>query len=169
MSAKRLGTAREHSVSGAFVFLLLGVFAVFATVLVLLSAQLYRGTVDQTQDHNGQRVLNSYLMNVVRGNDAANSVYVTRLQDIETLCFAMDAEDGRYMTYVYCWDGSLRELFLEAGEEFEPEYGEIICPAQAFHPELEGQRLTMRLTDGMGRERTLTAALVCAAGEEALS
>ena len=80
----------------------------------------------------------------------------------------LDAEDGRYMTYVYCWDGSLRELFLEAGEEFEPEYGEIICPAQAFHPELEGQRLTMRLTDGMGRERTLTAALVCAAGEEAL-
>ena len=49
-----------------------------------------------------------------------------------------------------------------------PEYGETICPAQAFHPTLEGQMLTMRLVDGKGREQTLQAALVCGAGREAL-
>ena len=31
-----------HAVSGAFVFLLLGMFAVFSTVLVLLGARAYR-------------------------------------------------------------------------------------------------------------------------------
>ena len=45
MSAGKIHAAREHSVSGEFVFLLLGVFAVFSTLLVLLSAQLYRVTV----------------------------------------------------------------------------------------------------------------------------
>ena len=33
---------RGRAVSGAFVFLLLGVFAVFATLLVLLGARAYR-------------------------------------------------------------------------------------------------------------------------------
>ena len=89
MSVGKIRTAREHSVSGAFVFLLLGVFAVFSTLLVLLSAQLYRGTVEQTQDHHDQRVLGSYLMNVVRGNDAADAVYVARMGETEALCFAL--------------------------------------------------------------------------------
>ena len=168
MSVGKIRTAREHSVSGAFVFLLLGVFAVFSTLLVLLSAQLYRGTVEQTQDHNDQRVLGSYLMNVVRGNDAADAVYVARMGETDALCFALEAEDGCYVTYVYCWDGMLCELFAEAGEEFVPEYGETICPAQAFHPSLDGQLLTMRLRNGRGLEQTLQAALVCDVGREAL-
>ena len=168
MSAGKIHAAREHSVSGAFVFLLLGVFAVFSTLLVLLSAQLYRVTMEQTQDHNDQRVLGSYLMNVVRGNDVADAVYVARMGETDALCFVLEAEDGCYVTYVYCWDGMLCELFAEAGEEFVPEYGETICPAQAFHPSLDGQLLTMRLRNGRGLEQTLQAALVCDVGREAL-
>ena len=33
---------KSHSISGAFVFTLLGVFAVFSMLLVVLSAQAYR-------------------------------------------------------------------------------------------------------------------------------
>ena len=168
MSVGKIRAAREHSVSGAFVFLLLGVFAVFSTMLVLLSAQLYRTTVDQTRLHNDRRVLGSYLMNIVRGNDAADAVYVARMGETDALCFALEAEDGCYVTYVYCWDGMLCELFAEAGEEFVPEYGETICPAQAFYPSLDGQMLTMRLRNGKGLEQTLQAALVCDVGREAL-
>ena len=32
----------SHAISGVFVFLLLGVFAVFSTVMVLLGAKAYR-------------------------------------------------------------------------------------------------------------------------------
>ena len=49
-----------------------------------------------------------------------------------------------------------------------PPRNRTICPAQAFHPTLEGQMLTLRLVDGRGREQTLRAALVCDAGREAL-
>ena len=37
---------KSHSISGAFVFMLLGVFAVFSMLLVVLGAQAYRTTVD---------------------------------------------------------------------------------------------------------------------------
>lgn len=35
---------KSHSISGAFVFMLLGVFAVFSMLLVVLGAQAYRTT-----------------------------------------------------------------------------------------------------------------------------
>lgn len=37
---------KRHSISGAFVFLLLGVFAVFSMLLTVLGAQAYREIID---------------------------------------------------------------------------------------------------------------------------
>ena len=42
---------KSHSISGAFVFMLLGVFAVFSMLLVVLGAQAYRTTVDGAAAH----------------------------------------------------------------------------------------------------------------------
>ena len=100
MKGARNGSSLGHNVSGAFVFLLLGVFAVFSTLLVLLSAQLYRVTVDQTREHNDQRVLGNYLLNVVRGNDAANAVRVERFGEVDALCLDLHADGETYVTYV---------------------------------------------------------------------
>ena len=46
----------SHAVSGLFVFLLLGVFAVFSTVMVLLGVKAYRGAVERTEAHNASRI-----------------------------------------------------------------------------------------------------------------
>lgn len=152
--------ARGHVISGAFVFLLLGVFAVFSTLMVLLSAQFYRATVEQTDLHNQQRVLCSYLMNVVRASDAEDAVRVTEVGGLEVLALGYDADGARYETYVYCLDGYLRELFAGAEDEFEPEYGEKICRAQSFSPRLgENGLLELRAVDGVGEEHVLHVAL----------
>ena len=68
--------SRGRAISGAFVFLLLGVFAVFATVLVMLGARAYQSTVDRTEAHSTARVLESYIINAVRTDDAAGAVSV---------------------------------------------------------------------------------------------
>lgn len=159
--------ARGHVVSGAFVFLLLGVFAVFSTLMVLLSAQFYRATVAQTRAHNQQRVLCSYLMNVVRGNDAADAVRVEKIDGLDVLAFGCDVGDARYETRVYCYDGYLRELFTDAEREFEPGYGERICEAQSFAPSLGADGLLeLRAADGAGEEHVLHVALHGAANRE---
>lgn len=152
--------ARGQTVSGAFVFLLLGVFAVFSTLMVLLSAQFYRASVEQTRLHNEQRVLCSYLMNVVRAGDAAGAVTAGQRDGIDVLTLGMDEDGERYETHIYCYGGALRELFMDAEQPFEPEYGEVICRAQRFTPELgEGGLLTLRAQDGEGVEHVLHVAL----------
>lgn len=153
--------SRSHAISQAFVFLLLGVFAVFSTVMVLLSAQMYRGTVEQSEQHNAQRVLFSYVNNVVRSNDSADAVSVDRRAEIDMLVFGWDIDGERYETMVYCHDGWLRELFTSAEQEFEPGYGEPICQAQGFVPTLDGNLIRIQMTDGAGAEDTLHIALRC--------
>ena len=97
---------KSHSISGAFVFTLLGAFAVFSMLLVVLGAQAYRTTVDGAS----------------------------------ALC----------------------ELFTAAGYDFVPEDGEPVCAAQAFEPTLEGDLLTVRVTDETGHVSTVYIARRCA-------
>ena len=160
-------TLKSHVISQAFVFLLLGLFAVFSTLMVLLGAQLYRGIVDQTEAHNARRVLYSYVNNAVRGNNAADLIHMEQIDGVDALVFDWFVDGEHYETKVYCHEGTLRELFSEAGEAFEPDYGEIICRAEAFRPEMEGKLLKLHIEDAEGHARTLHMALTCA-GEEGL-
>ena len=43
----------SHAISGVFVFLLLGIFAVFSTVMVLLGARAYKGAADRLTEAFG--------------------------------------------------------------------------------------------------------------------
>lgn len=164
---KRWEAPRQHGMSGAFVFLLLGVFALFSTLLVLLSAQLYRTTVEETRLHQEQRVIGSYLMNIVRANDAQDAVHVRQMDGIDVLCFGLDTDEEAYITYVYCWDGALRELFAPAEKPFAPQHGESICPAQDLRVTRRGALLEMTCLDAGGREQRLYAALRCDAADAA--
>lgn len=150
-----LGGARRHVISGAFVFLLLGVFAVFATLMVALGAQLYRDVVSDADAHNDRRILMSYVTNVVRGSDGADRICVETMDGVDVLTL----RSGRFETRIYCYEGALREMFTAAGEPFVPEYGEVICAAAGFEPRLEGNLLEMTVTDAKGEAQSLHVAL----------
>ena len=66
MNEKMTFVPRKHSISQVFVFVLLGIFAVMSTLMVLLSAQMYRGVVGKTEQNSSYRILTSYVSNAVR-------------------------------------------------------------------------------------------------------
>jgi len=150
-----LGGARRHVISGAFVFLLLGVFAMFAVLMTALGAQLYREVVSDADAHNDRRILTSYVTNAVRGGDGAERISVQTMEGLSVLTLG----NRRFETRIYCYEGTLREMFTAAGEPFAPEYGEVICAAGGFEPRLEGNLLEMTVTDAAGREQLLHVAL----------
>ena len=158
------GNPRGKHVAGAFVFMLLGVFALFAAFMVLMSAQFYRGIVDDAEAHGNSRVLTNYIINTVRGNDSADSVFVDNVNGTDVLVFVWSAEDSGYQTMVYCYEGSLREYFCARNEVPELSYGEIICPAQSFDVSLEGNLLSIEAADADGEKRLMHIALRCGQG-----
>lgn len=165
MDGRKVTMPHKHMIAQVFVFVLLGVFAVLSTMMVLLSAQLYRGIVRQTEQHSSERILSSYVTNAVHANDAFGMITVENRGGTDMLVMGWEADGQRYETMIYCYDGALRELFASAEQEFDPEYGEIIGDAQSFVPEIRDGLLEVRLTDSAGQEDTLYIALRC--GQEA--
>lgn len=153
---------RGRAVSGAFVFLLLGVFAVFATLLVLLGARAYQTTVARSEQHAAAQVLENFVANAVRADDAAGAVSVETVDGMDVLHIVYDFDGELYDKWVYCRDGRLRELFTSRENGFDAEAGEPICAAQDMKLSRSGSLITAELTDTDGYSHRSQIALRCA-------
>ena len=149
----------SHAVSSLFVFLLLGVFAVFSTVMVLLGVKAYRGAVERTEAHNASRISSAYIRSMLRSDDEAGAFSSESCEGIvgepgaeqavtvDTLTLRNDYGEA-YITRIYVYDGFLREWFTRASEPFHPDRGEIVCPADEMTVESNGSLLTVHLRTG---------------------
>ena len=152
----------QHSVQGVFVFVLLGLFALMSTLMVLLGAQMYRGTVDKTTRNNEDRVLSAYVRSMVRAQDAADAVRVETNGDTQCLALYEDIDGETFVTWIYQYDGQLYEQFTEADYAFDPAGGSPICPANSFAASLEGRLLTVDMTNEKDEPCRVQVALRCA-------
>lgn len=98
-----------------FVLALFGVFAVSALALVTIGADVYQHTVEDMSINYESRTAVSYIMEKVRQNDASDSISLTTLEDVPTLCMLSQIEGETYCTYLYLHDGHLKELFMKQG------------------------------------------------------
>ena len=152
---------RGRAVSGAFAFLLLGVFAVFAVLLVLFGAQAYRGAVDHSARNNADRILRSFVSNAVLADDAEGAVTVEPFCGLDALNVGYTYDGERYIKRIYCYDGALRELFTDADSDAQPDEGEILCEADTLSLTMEENLITAVITDLEGRSHTAQIALRC--------
>ena len=142
-----------HAMSGVFVFVLLGLFAVFSVVTVLLSAGAYRSIADRAGSDGTVRLSSAYLRSMLRARDEAGTVRVAEEDGVCTVVLSTYYDSDEYLTRIYVHDGMLRELFTEAEAPFEPENGETVCPAEEMEAELVDGLLRVRvLTEGEWHE-----------------
>lgn len=81
---------KSHSISGAFVFMLLGVFAVFSMLLVVLGAQAYRTTVDGAAAHTQKRIVTAFVRNAVRAQDERGAITVEEHDGLPVLALSSE-------------------------------------------------------------------------------
>lgn len=171
-----------HTITGAFVFLLLGVFAVAATIMVLMGVRFYRSQTLRSQEINEYRILSSYIRTMLRSRDEDSLVGIDEIEWSETSDETGEMEDGDgnegnggndgneesssiqmltmteefdgvlYLTRIYVYDGYLREWFSEVAYEFEPERGEKIFEAKDLRVQKDGDLIIATLTDTLGQE-----------------
>ena len=165
----------NHTVSGVFVFLLLGIFAVSATVMVLVGAQAYNGTAKRSTDHNGERLSSAYVRGRLREADENGSL--STAADDSSLKIYND-EDGT-ATVLYVYDGMLYEWYTlkSLAQKFDPSenmlrsemaqadnavnhpegsslvvvqtaMGESVCPLDEMRIRVEGNLLKVDLRNG---------------------
>ena len=130
-------TSRNHAVSSLFVFCLIAVFALLATVLTLFGIRAYRSVYDASAGNSESQTALSYLVNKLHSADRAQGVEIRAEGGRDVLVLAEPLDGTIYETRIYCDGGSLREYFCEQGEPFDAELGEELASLNALRLTLE--------------------------------
>lgn len=104
---------RRHTLDVLFPLGLLAVYALAAAGAVLLAAGSYRSGLTRAHRDFGCTTALAYVAEKLRSGDEAGAVRVDALEDCPALVLSVNREGGWYDTYIYCYDGSLRELMVK--------------------------------------------------------
>ncbi len=142
--------ANEHKIDTVFVAALFVLFAMTACLLVLIGARQYKATARTMNENYEVRTASSYLTEKVRQNDSAAGISIVEFAGGYALAIADDTDSG-YTTYIYYYDGYLRELFVGENAVYTPDSGQEIVACKAFMPELVRSGLILAsITDTSG-------------------
>ena len=158
---KPFGAQKGHVVDFLFTLALFCVFAASALMVVVIGANVYRQTVRGMDSNYDSRTSLTYLPEKVRQNDAANAVTIRSVGDSPALVLSQQAGERTYETWIYVYDGYLREVFVAQGVQVKPTAGQPIKEQQSFLAEKEGSVLTLTATGTDGETRRATVFLRC--------
>ena len=141
--------------------LLLGIFAACVLAVLLTGAGAYRRLTARDAVAGERRTRVQYIATRVRQADSLDGVAVAELGGLPAL--RLPEEDG-YVTWVYCCDGWLMELYTSAEAELAPEDGTRLMEAGALSLSLTEGTLEIGVTGPEGEEDRLY--LTLRSGEE---
>ena len=143
-----------HAITGVFTFLLLGLFAVFSTLTVVMGAGAYRSISARAERDSSDRLASAYLRSMLRARDEAGSLRLVEEDGMQTLVLRSVYGSDEYWTRIY-------DL------PFEPENGETVCRAEEMDATLEGNLLTVRVLTENGWQEVACALRAASEGESA--
>lgn len=152
----------QHHIDGLAALLLFGVFAVCVLAVLLTGADAYRRLTQRDQAAYDRRTGTQYIATRVRQSDRAGNVAVEARDGRDVLILDAGME---YVTYIYCYEGWLMELYTWSGEPMAPQDGSQLLEAGSLELVLKDGLLTVKVTSPQGAEDTLLLSL--RSGEEA--
>jgi hypothetical protein len=136
-SAER--AVHESRLPGVAALLVFCLFAASALALLTFGVNAYHIISEKPRQGYEDRAGLSYVWTKLKNADAAGQVYLSELEGLPVLCLAEAIGERTYVTMLYHYEGSLRELFAEAGFENQPEDGVPILEGESLlFGELEG-------------------------------
>lgn len=141
--------------AGICSYLLIGLFATFSLFCAVIGAEVYRSTVQNSADNAALRNAISYVTGKVRATDIQNAIEIAEGPEGAMLQLSETIDNVRYVTYIYGYQGSIRELFVAETTAFDPEAGETVAAAQYFLPAIDQSGL-IRLEVGLNDESYLS-------------
>ena len=128
--------------------LLLALFLLLSTLTVVRSAAAYKKVLDRSDRLTRSTAL-TYITEKIRHNDTAGSLRVGMIGDCQALVISQ-GDEIFYDTYIYCYDGSLRELMIKRELTPAPSMGRSLLAMESLELELEEGLLRIRCTDADG-------------------
>lgn len=146
---------KEYSLSVVAALLLFAVFAVGVFSVLLGGAKVYRALVQRDAAVYDSRTSSQYLLSKLRQAPDPQAVSIGEFGGSAAIRITQTIAEDPYVTWIYCWDGWLMELFCAADGEFTPEDGEKVLPARDLSVTQQNDLLVIAITDGSGESLRL--------------
>lgn len=115
-----------HKIDTILVMVLLTLFGITAFILVFIGVKQYKVTVN-TMNHNYEtRTATSFLIEKIHQADKDACVSITEFYDTTALTITSTSNGNAYYTYIYFYEGYLRELFVSEHAKYSPDSGQEI-------------------------------------------
>lgn len=133
---------REHPfhITRVLGLVTLTVFTLCVLLLLLTAADFYQTLVNRGESAYARRTALQYLTTRVQ---QAETVETGILDGCETLILTETVEGERYTTYIYCYNGFLRELYTVSGANLSLQAGESVLEADGYSANQEENLLTI--------------------------
>ena len=154
-----MNAMKNNQLGNVLVLLVFTVFAASVLLVLLTGADTVQKLNERDQSSYDRRTVVQYLTTRVRQGDQRDMIEVREIGDTSVLAIKQQIEGEDYETLVYCCDGYLCELFVEADLEMELDFGEWILPVQDIRFRDEGTQIRASMTMNDGAKRELVLAL----------
>ncbi len=145
------------NINSLLALLLFAVFAVCILSALTTGAGVYRLLVERDDAAYTERTAERYMASKLR--QSSGEVSIEELSGVTSLALREELGGFDCVTYIYCFDGHLRELFTMEGDAVEPEAGEKILPMAALDGEIADGMLFLSLESPEGGESEIILSL----------
>ena len=124
----------QHTIDFLFPLAVFFVFSAAAVVVLLLSANIYKGIVNSSEETFETTTVLSYMNEKIRQSDenGAEAIYLDEFDGCQALAIARQFGDKTYITYIYEFDGELKETFVQEGIAASAKAGTTILEVNNF-------------------------------------
>lgn len=126
----RFQNHNRHIIDLIFPISLFFVFAASSLAVVILAANIYSSTTGRGREDDQTRIALAYLTEKFRQNDAGGTASLEEIEGIDCLAFTSYYDHMEYVTYIYDYDGELKELFMKKGTQIALKNGKDILPVE---------------------------------------
>lgn len=128
----KLRTKQSHVIDLIFPIALFFVFAASSLAALVLSANVYSTQTADEHDNYISHTSLSYINEKIRQNDANGGISIETLDGHPCLVLQRTIGSTPYVTYIYEYDGMLKELFVHDGVEIRLKDGTDIMEIHEF-------------------------------------
>lgn len=150
-------TPQRHMTDFFFTVALFAVFVVSSLLVLLFGINVYRSSSERMEQNFTSQTTLTYIASKARHCDVHGALALGELDGIPALVLSREEDGVFYDTYIYGYEGTLRELMVERGHELSPESGAVITDIASLAFTQEGTLLRASLTceDGTREELLL--------------
>lgn len=112
--------------------LLFFLFAICMLMILFSGTRIYKSVSSVMEEQCSVSTCSSYVTAKIRHYDNRDAVSIGKIGETDAILLKERIQDEAYVTYLYCYDGTLMELFCIESMQVDPSDGQSIMPLDDF-------------------------------------